>query len=215
MDLIETANAVIDIDADDPNKLICDLTLKEKSRLTATIGASHDVHSMSQLNGSLSVGVRNVFGRGERLDLSADLGLGTTNQSSLMNMASRRNSNGSNDHLAFSDDSNSANNAQQNETASIYNIVHNTSNQYSITLMKPRVDIFGNAEMSDYVFGDKKSSLILKAFQQKLDRTRSSSYRQDSLGFTSSLISFNKQHCLSYNYHLRLVCVNVHKLAKK
>ena len=193
---------MIDIDSNDPSNLICDLTIKEKSRLTASIGASHDVNAMSQLNGSLSVGVRNLFGSAEKLDLSADLGLGTTNQSSLS--LSRRNSN-SNDMFGNNDGDNlsSSSSNNNNNTPSIYNIVHNTSNQYSITFTKPRVNLpFNISNLTNDILND-KSSLIIRGFQQKLDRTRSSSYREDSLGTTSSLISYNKQHCLSYNYHLR------------
>ena len=47
LDLVDKADAVIDIDSSDPNNLICDLSIKEKSRLTASIGASHDVNSMA------------------------------------------------------------------------------------------------------------------------------------------------------------------------
>ena len=128
---------------------------------------------MSQLNGSLSVGIRNLFGCGEKLDLSADLGLATSNQSSLSSLSS---SSSSNDNL-FDE-----------------NIIHNTSNQYNIKFNKPSINL------SPYITN---SNLIIRGFQQKLDRTRSSSYRQDLLGTTTSLISSNKQHCLSYNYHLR------------
>jgi len=133
-------------------------------------------------------------------------GLGTTNQSSLMSRRNSMSPNAKDPFASVSDDSQSA--LPQSPQSSIYNIVHNTSNQYSITLMKPRADIFGDS-FDDFIFGDKKSSLILKGFQQKLDRTQSSSYRQDSLGFTSSLLSFDKEHCLSYNYHLRSLLPNV------
>lgn len=44
---------------------------------------------------------------------------------------------------------------------------------------------------------------MMKAFQQKLDRTRSSSYCEDSLGTTSSMMSWNGEHSVSYQYHLR------------
>ena len=198
--MIEKANAVIDIDINDPSALICDLTMKEKSRLTASIGASHDVNSMSQLNGSLSVGVRNLFGNAEKLDLSADLGLGTTNQSSLS--LSRKNSNNMFDGERENNDDLSATSVQSHSN-SIYNIVHNTSNQYSITFSKPRINLPFNISNLTNDIMNKKSSLMVRGFQQKLDRTRSSSYREDSLGTTASLISYNKQHCLSYNYHLR------------
>lgn len=199
LEVINTANAVIDVDSDDPSKLVCDLTMKERSRLTATIGASHDVHATSQLNGSLSVGVRNLFGNGEKLDLSADLGLGTTNQSSLS--LSRKSSVDSANAHEHDEDAPAA-----APKSSIYNIVHNTSNQYSITFSKPRVKLpFVDKELVQQlpIFNDEKSNLVIKGFQQKLDRSRSSSYREDSLGSTVSLISYNQQHCLSYNYHLR------------
>ena len=49
----------------------------------------------------------------------------------------------------------------------------------------------------------RKSHFMLKAFQQKLDRTRSSSYCEDSLGTTASMMSWNGEHSVSYHYHLR------------
>jgi len=204
LDLLESANAVIDIDGDDASKLICDLTVNEKSRLTATIGASHDMHAMSQLNGSLSVGIRNVFGGGEKVDLAADLGLGTANDSAFKSSSPRLGDS------MFDDDDNGSNqsanvSSSTAQNRSIYNIVHNTSNQYSITFSKPRVDmswlspIFGEDDIDKM----RRSQLMVKAFQQKLDRTRSSSYCEDSLGTTSSMMSWNGEHSVSYHYHLR------------
>ena len=49
----------------------------------------------------------------------------------------------------------------------------------------------------------RKSNLMIKAFQQKLDRSRSSSYYEDSLGTTSSMMSWNGEHSVSSQYHLR------------
>lgn len=122
---------MIDIDRDDASKLICDLTVKEKSRLTATIGASHDMHAMSQLNGSLSVGIRNVFGCGEKVDLAADLGLGTANDSAFTSSSS---SSPRGDPMFEDDDYHPpSSSSAPAQNRSIYNIVHNTSNQYSIT----------------------------------------------------------------------------------
>eukprot|EP01083_Nonionella_stella_P071381 191683_1 len=200
LDLIDTANAMIDIDPTDPSKLLCDLDIAEKNRLTATIGASHDVQSMSQLNGSLSVGIRNLFGHGEKLDLAADLGLGTGNKSPSFGS----------DYSGNAPDLVSSDPMDKTESNSIYNMVHNTSNQYSITFNKPRVSLPFNV-LSPFDADECKSNLILKGFQQKLDRTRSSGYDEDSLGSTASLISYNKQHCLSYHCHLRTLIPNLNK----
>eukprot|EP01084_Bolivina_argentea_P236808 398139_1 len=151
LDIIDTASATIDIDELNENNLICNLDIHEKSRLTATIGATHDMNSTSQLNGSLSVGIRNLFGEAEKLNLSANLGLGTTNDLNIFG-------------------------------------IRNTSNEYNIIFNKPRYYKYYN--------------LVLRGFQQKLDRIKSSSYHEDSTGISATLISNNK-HLLTYNYHLR------------
>ena len=154
------------MDGDDRAKLVCELKLKEKSRLTASIGASHDMHAMSSLNGQLSVGIRNLFGAAEKLDFSADLGLAT-----------RKPSDGSG-----------------SGAADYLSAVQNTSNEYAMTLTKPRYEPLP---------GLAKGTLLLKAFKQSLDRTLSSSYKEDSVGATSMFLSHDKRHSLAYNYHLR------------
>mmetsp|Transcript_90064 Transcript_90064/g.110231 ORF Transcript_90064/g.110231 Transcript_90064/m.110231 type:complete len:529 (-) Transcript_90064:117-1703(-) len=167
LDLFDEITFEIDMDNDDPSQLNIDMSGKEKSRLTASVGASHDMTSLSQLNGEMSVGIRNIFGKGERLNISCNLGLGTTNE------------------------------------YNIYNIVNNVSNEYNISFYKPRIQLEYNPFK---LINDNelyKTSFLTKIFQESIDRSKCSSYREHRLGNTTYLINSNNKHNLYFNYHLR------------
>jgi len=138
----------------------------------------------------MTVGIRNLFGRGEKLDVIADIGINTTNQYSL-------------------------------------NAIHNTSNEYSVMLTQPRIllpkyldplfylDNFRNIgganptkNKSRRIGPAYKYSMSWRGFKQSLDRSRSSSYKEESTGATVNLISPNKEHVLSYHGHFRSLIIS-------